>query len=91
MENKTKVFSWGYYEYIVDLIISREREKQINPGDPLSSGFSKEIEEGCKVSLLEMCREFDSFFIEDFYSFEETEKILMDRLTTAVKYFRERK
>lgn len=85
MEYPTRIFSWGYYEHITTEIISREVGKKFNPMVPLSSWFSNEVEQALKKKLLDMCRDFDSFFIEDFYPMEESEKILISRLEKVVE------
>ena len=43
-----------------------------------------------RFRMFDMCRDFDSFFIEDLYPFEETEKILVERLEAVARQFKKR-
>lgn len=80
MDYPTRIFSWGYYEYVSNGVVQDAAAFRAAARVPLCSPFSEDSKNVLLEKLLDACRDFDSFFIEDFYPTVELEKILIDRL-----------
>lgn len=84
METATRIFSVGYYKHViqgmVDEFVQKPKSSAVIPHSALQVTL-------LTSRLLDVCRDFDAFFIDDIYPLEENEKILHDRLQKATESF----